>query len=177
MWVFSILQGQHIQSWDKTSCVCSDMVGAVCSSSFSCVSLATCILATKQAYFSWSTNRSGQDLQPIPLLQTEWISWSKSLVTTELLQNVDFCGLWTGDPVTGNSINCCGLGGVWAVVTVDSNPPQLFAEWLVYFFGYFYMFLPSWGGLLAKPHPLKTRRRVTTRFLINIKYTYWNSNV
>lgn len=118
MWVFSILQGQHIQSWDKTSCVCSDMVGAVCSSSFSCVSLATCILVTKQAYFSWSTNRSGQDLQPIPLLQTEWISWSKNLVTTELLQNMDFCGLWTGDPVTGNSINCCGLGGVWAVVTV-----------------------------------------------------------
>lgn len=91
--VFPILQGQHIESCDKTSHVCSDMMGAVCSSSFSCVSLETCILVTKEAYFSFSTNRQGQDLQPVPRIQTEWISWSKSLVTTRLLRNVDLCGL------------------------------------------------------------------------------------
>lgn len=103
--VFSILQGQHIQCCDTTSRVGSDMMGAVCSSSFSCVSLAMCILVTKEAYFSLSTNRQAQDLQPMPLLQTEWISWSKSLVSTGLLQKVIFVGceletLWQEIPST-----------------------------------------------------------------------------
>lgn len=163
MWVFSILQGQHIQSCDKISCVCSDMVGAVCSSSFSCVSLATCILVTKQAYFSWSTNRQGQDLQPISLLQTEWISWSKSLVTTGLLQSVDFCGLWSGWSMSssnsGVQIHHNSLLSDLCISLGISRCSCLLEE-------------------VSLPNLILLRQDgVTTRFLINIKYTYWNSNV
>lgn len=114
--VFSVLQWEHIQSCEKTTCVCSGVwweqsahpdfhVCPVCDE--------TCILVTKEAYFPLCRIGRVRTYSPQkPPHQAAQISRTKSFATTRLLQKVDFCsdsGLWTGAPVM--TIDCCGLGG------------------------------------------------------------------